>query len=122
MTTIVFAALVWKVIDFLRMLFNITAQKSAIITQATAWVGGVVLCVVAAHAAVTAGLVLPGSDLPLGQLDFASQVLIGLLVSSLASGIVDVKQAIDPSDSAAKPPLVSLPSTTTTTTQQPPAA
>lgn len=118
MTVVVFAALVWKVIDFLRMLFNISSQKSAIITQATAWIGGVVLVVIAAHAGVTKALVLPGSDLSLGLLDFPSQVLIGLLVSSLASGVVDIKQAIDGSDSSAVVPLI--PSSTTTAVKQTP--
>jgi hypothetical protein len=106
MTTIVFAALVWKVIDFLRMLFNFNTQKSAIITQATAWVGGVVLVIVAAHAGVTQSLVLPGTDATLRTIDFASQVLVGLLVASFASGVVDLKQALDSSDSAVKVPLI----------------
>lgn len=106
MTILVFSALVWKVIDFLRMLFNITTQRSAIITQVTAWVGGVVMVVIAAHASVTGNLIIPGADEPLKTLDFGSQILLGLLVSSLASGIVDLKQAIDSSDSAVKPPLV----------------
>lgn len=116
MTTIVFAALVWKVIDFLRLLFNITTQKSAIITQVTAWVGGVVLVIVAAHASVTGSLVLPGSDEPLRTLDFASQVLLGLLISSLASGVVDLKQAFDNSDSASKPAMLTTTTSTVTKT------
>ena len=106
MTVIVFSALVWKVIDFLRMLFNYKAQRSAIVTQATAWVGGVALVLVAAQANVTQNLVLPGSDQTLHAMDFVSLILIGLLVSSLASGIVDIKQAIDSSDSASKPAML----------------
>ena len=106
MTVIVFTALVWKVIDFFRMLLNFNTQKSGVITQVTAWVGGVVLVVVAAHASVTSGLVLPGADESLKTIDFASQILLGLLISSLASGVVDVKQAIDGTDSASKPPLI----------------
>lgn len=118
MTIVIFAALVWKVIDFLRMLFNIQSQKSSIITQVTAWVGGIILVVVAAHAGVTKALVLPGSDLALGVLDFPSQVLVGLLVSSLASGVVDIKKAVDGSDSSAVVPLI--PSSTTPVAGQPP--
>lgn len=106
MTMVVFAALVWKVIDFLRMLFNIQSQRSAIITQLTAWIGGVILVLVAANASVSAALVLPGSDQALGVLDFPSLILVGLLVSSLASGVVDVKQAIDASDSSKVVPLI----------------
>ena len=106
MTFVIFSVLVWKVIDFLRMLFNFKTEKSGIVTQLTAWVGGVVLVIVASHAAVTNTLVIPGADQALHSLDFASQILIGLLVSSFASGIVDVKQALDATDSASKPPLL----------------
>lgn len=106
MTVIVFTALVWKVIDFFRLLFNFKTQRSGVITQVTAWVGGVVLVVVAAHASVTSGLVLPGADEPLKSIDFASQILLGLLISSLASSVVDIKQAVDSTDSATKPPMV----------------
>jgi ABC-type multidrug transport system permease subunit len=120
MTFVVFAVLVWKVIDFLRMLFNITTQRSAIITQATAWVGGVLLVLIASHAGVMKALVLPGSDQALGLLDFPSQVLIGLLVSSFASGVVDIKKAIDNTDSSAVVPLI--PASTTTVVKQTPVA
>ena len=105
MTVIVFTALVWKVIDFLRMLTNFKTQKSGLLTQATAWIGGVVLVIIAAHASVTSGLVLPGADESLRTIDFASQVLLGLLIASLASGVVDIKQAIDGTDSASKPSM-----------------
>lgn len=106
MTVIVFTALVWKVIDFFRMLLNFSTQKSAVVTQLSAWVAGVLLVIVAAHASVTSALVLPGADEPLKTIDFASQVLLGLLVASLSSTVVDIKQAIDSSDSASKPPLL----------------
>jgi len=122
MTVIVFTALVWKVIDFFRLLFNFRTQKSAIITQVTAWAGGVLLVVIAAHASVTSGLVLPGADESLKTIDFASQILLGLLISSLASAAVDVKQALDGSDSAAKPSLITpgpSPQVVTTPVNQP---
>jgi hypothetical protein len=106
MTAIVFATLVMKVIDFLRLVAKGGAQVSAIVTQIAAWLGGVLLVVLASHANATEAIVLPGTDAALGTLDGASQVLVGLLVASLGSAIVDVKQAIDSSDSAVKPPLV----------------
>ena len=109
MTVLIFSALVWKVIDFFRMCFNFKTQKSGIITQVTAWAGGVLLVVLAAHAGVTSSLILPGSDKALGSIDFASQILLGLLISSVASSVVDIKQAIDGTDSASKP-SISLPS------------
>ena len=106
MTILIFSVLVWKVIDFLRMLFNFRTEKSGVVTQATAWIGGVVLVIIASHAAVTSALVLPGSDESLKLMDFASQILLGLLISSLASGVVDIKKAIDNNDTAAKPSIL----------------
>lgn len=110
MTAVLFAALVWKVIDFLRLLTNLKHQTSAILTQLLAWVGGVVIVAVGAHAAVASNVVVPGTSLPLGKLDFGSVVLVGLLVSSFGSVGVDIKQALDGSDSSAKPSLLTPPS------------
>lgn len=107
MTVIVFTALVWKVIDFLRMLFNFKTNKSGVITQITAWVGGVVLVILASHATITQTLVLPGTDQALKGLDIGSLVFIGLLISSVASAAVDIKKAVDNTDSATKPALLS---------------
>lgn len=106
MEIVLFATLIWQVIDFLRELTDFGTNKSSIVTQATAWGGGILLVVVAAHAQVTQTLTLPGIATPLGKLDAGSIVLVGLLASSLASSIVDVKQAVDGSDSAVKPPLL----------------
>jgi energy-converting hydrogenase Eha subunit G len=106
MDTVVFGALIWQVVDFLRELANFRTQKSSAITQAAAWIAGVLVVVLAAHADVASALILPGTDQALGNLDFGSQVLVGLLVSSFASTGVDFKQAFDRSDSAVKPPLI----------------
>ena len=105
MTVLVFTALVWKVVDFIRMLFNFKNQKSGILTQVSAWIGGIILVIVASNASVTKDLILPGANQTLNTLDFASQILLGLLISSVASASVDIKQAIDCTDTAAKPPM-----------------
>jgi hypothetical protein len=106
MSIVLFAGLIWQVVDFLRELTQFSSNKSSIVTQLTAWAGGILLVAVAAHAAVTAALTFPGLDQPLGKLDAGSIILVGLMAASLASSLVDTKQAIDNSDSAAKPPLV----------------
>lgn len=106
MSILLFATLVWQIIDFLRELSDIGRNKSSIITQATAWVGGILLVAIAAHASVTAALTFPGLDQPLGNLDFGSTILVGLMAASLASSLVDTKQAVDNRDSSAKPPLI----------------
>lgn len=106
MTTVLFATLVAKAIDFLRLLTNLSAQKSAVLTQLAAWTAGIGLVVLGSHASVAQGLVLPGVTVALGKLDGSSQVLVGMLVSSAASVAVDFRQALDRSDSAVKPPLI----------------
>jgi hypothetical protein len=106
MDAVLYATIVWQVIDFLRELTNLKTQKSAVLTQATAWLGGIILVAIGSHAKVTADLVLPGMSTSLGHLDGSSQILYGLAVASLASSLVDVKQAFDRSDSAVKPSLL----------------
>ncbi len=106
MTVVLFASLVLSFGDFLRYLVNFSANKSSIVTQLTVWVSGIALVSLGAHAAVTAAIVLPGTGAPLGSLDAASIILVGMLASSLASVVVKVKQGVDNSDSAAVPPLI----------------
>jgi hypothetical protein len=99
-------ALIWQVIDFLRELTNFKTNKSAIITQATAWIGGVIGITAFAHAMLFSDKVFPGTTHALGTLDGGSLIFLGLSVASVASSAVDIKQAVDGSDSAKKPPLL----------------
>lgn len=97
-------ALVWQVIDFLRDLANLSTERSSVVTQATAWIGGVIVVVLAAHAELFDSFTVNG--ITLTNLDGASQVFLGLCVASLASSAVDLKQAFDGSDSSKVPPLL----------------
>lgn len=106
MTIILFSTLTIQLVDFAREIAGGKAYRSSVVTQLLAWIVGIVIIWLGANAAVTAELTLPGIDTPLGLLDGGSIILVGLLASSLASSIVDVKSAIDGSDSAAKPPLL----------------
>lgn len=101
---VLLTTIVWQAIDFLRELANLSTQKSSVITQATAWVGGVAVVLLAAHSGLFDTFLVNGRSLT--SLDGGSQVFLGLGISSLASSAVDLKQAFDRSDSAAKPPLV----------------
>lgn len=98
------ATVVWQVIDFLRELAHIKENKSAVLTQATAWVGGVIVVMLAAQSDLFNGFQV--GSVVLSHLNTGSQVFFGLIVSSLASTGVDIKQAIDSRDTSAKPPLV----------------
>ena len=105
MVFVIFAALILKFVDFVRLLVNYDSNRSGIITQAISWVSGIVLVILAIHTSISAKIVLPGVNQTLGALDLASQILLGLLIGSLASVIIDFKQAFDKSDSAIKPRL-----------------
>lgn len=106
MTIILFATLIIQLVDFAREIAGGRANRSSVVTQLLAWIVGILIVWLGANAAVTAGLTLPGIDTPLGLLDGGSVVLVGLLASSLASTIVDVKCAVDGTDSARKPALL----------------
>lgn len=106
MDIILFATLIWQVIDFARELANFGSERSSVVTQLSAWLVGIAAVALGAHADVTAGITFPGTGLPLGQLDFGSVVLVGLMAASLASSLVDTKQALDRGDTARKPALL----------------
>lgn len=109
MTAVVFASLIVKVTDFVRLLANARTNVSAIVTQAVAWLVGIGAVWLASSAAVTKAIVLPGTSAALGTLDGGSIVLVGLLAASLASFGVDLKAAIDNTDSAKMPPMIGPP-------------
>lgn len=98
------AALVWQVIDFLRELTNVKQNKSAVVTQLSAWIAGLAVVMLAAQSDLFNGFQI--GDFALRNLNIGSQVFFGLIISSLASTGVDIKQAIDGRDSSAKPPLL----------------
>lgn len=97
------AALVLKLIDFLKLLRVVDVD--AIVAQLAAWVAGV-SCLFLLGATDYAGGVHIG-DLALSDLNGWSKVLAGLTLGATASLIYDGKRALDRSDSAAMPSLVS---------------
>ena len=97
-------ALVVKIVDFVRLLANASTEKSAIVTQALAWLGGVLAVVLYAATDFADSVTIGGHRLD--QTSIVSCVLIGMVLGSMASAAVDAKQAIDNNDSAAKPPLL----------------
>lgn len=96
---------VWKVIDFARLLATWRTERSAIVTQILAWVGAV--AVVFLYGGSQLGdFVVPGTELLLADANAGTKIILGLAIGSAASAAVDVKQAIDSSDTATKPPLI----------------
>ena len=96
-------ALVWKVVDFIRLVANGSQSKSGIVTQLVAWVGGIMAVVL--YAASDFASTVSIGDKPLDKLSFVTLVLVGMALGSIASASVDVKQAIDATDSSVKPKL-----------------
>ena len=94
-------ALVQQFIDFLKELLS--APKSAV-TQVVTWAAGIGAVVLFAHS--NFGSQVHVGSLALDSASGPSQVLIGLLVSSLGSSLHDVVQAVDNTSSQTKPPLV----------------
>lgn len=96
--------LVIKAVDFMRLLVNLSTNKSAVLTQLLSWAGGVgaIFLFAATDYAKSVG----AAGTTLDNVSGATLVLVGLMMSSSASVVVDFKQSIDNSDTAAKPPIL----------------
>lgn len=105
MTAVLFATIVWQVVDFIKEVLNYKTNASAVRTQAAAWIGCILLVWLASHAQVTADIVPPGFEHTFAGLDFGSVVLVGFAYASLGSSAVDITKAIDNTDTATKPPM-----------------
>ncbi len=95
-------ALVYKFVDFLKFLR--AKDVNAAGTQAVAWLAGILAITLFANSDFSEGINFGGRSL--GSLNFVSQVIIGLSATSLFSAFYDVKRAIDRSDSAKTPALI----------------
>lgn len=98
------AFLAGKCVEFVKYLRN--ADWNAAITLAAVELAGVIVFLFAAAAKVTETLILPGTSEPLGSLDTASVVFLGLVMTSLSSTAYDFRKALDSGDSAKQPPLI----------------
>lgn len=94
-------ALAVKATSTIKYLTSGDARAAA--SQVIAWACGVAVVVLAAQADIASGLDIGG--VPLGSLDFGSQVLAGLGLGSAGSFAYDFKAAVDGTDSAAEPKL-----------------
>lgn len=96
------AVLVFAIINFLKAVRN--KDTNASITQVIVWVAGVAVVFLAAQTDFADGIVI--GDQLLTQLNAWSLLFIGLTIASLASFGVEIKKALDGSDSAATKPLI----------------
>lgn len=95
-------ALLWKVIDVLK---NLRAQNwNTVVTQLVAWGAGVAVLFLVASTQFAAEITV--GKLNLDGLDGSTKFFVGLMLSSIVSVSVDVKKAIDGSDSSKQPSLL----------------
>lgn len=83
-------------------------DTNLVVTQLVVWAVGIVGILLASQAEVMASLVIPGIGItdPLGELDFASLVVLGWVLGSTGSFAYDFKKARDSNDSAREPALL----------------
>lgn len=99
---LLFAALIWKMTDFVKHCTN--RDTSAIVTQLAAWAIGFGAVVLFAHSSLSAHLVIDG--IALAHAPLADQLLVGVTVGSFGSAGYDLKRALDVNDTAATPPMI----------------
>lgn len=98
-SAVALSAIAWKITSFVKFLlaYDWTSAKS----QATVWIGGIVVAFLAAQADVATGTKI--GEYTLSTLDWQSLVLLGLTVGSFAGVGYDLKKAVDNSDTAEEP-------------------
>jgi hypothetical protein len=93
-----------KLMSTLKNLTN-AATRGDGLSQIVLWVIAILVLVLAGQADVTSTLTLPGLDGALGDLDFASYVVLGIIAGSTGSVVYDFTKAVDNTNSAAEPSL-----------------
>lgn len=93
-----------KIVSTLKYLLTPEKRKDGF-TQLVVWVVAVAVMGLASMAEVTETFVVPGTTQPLGDLDFWSLLIVGLMAGSGGSVVYDFRKAIDNTDTAAEPAL-----------------
>lgn len=101
-TIVGLTALIFAVVNFLRFLTNFKKNKSAVLTQALAWIGAILIVAISSHSIITKEMVVFGWRLQ--DLDLGSVVLAGLMIGSSASVLDKLLGAFDNTRSSAAPP------------------
>lgn len=92
-------ALIWKIVDTVKYLR--AGNRDAVFTQLGVWFAGVGVVLLLAATDFANGIEV--AEFSMDKLNIASLILLGLTIGSSASVAVDLKKAIDNSDSAAVP-------------------
>lgn len=97
-------ALGMSLVSFLKFLR--AKDVNSVATQAATWAVGIALVFLAAEADITSKLVLVNGVPPLGDINAASKVLLGMMFLSLGSQVYNFRKAIDGSQTSEEPALV----------------
>ncbi len=92
-------ALIWKIVDIVK--YARARNGEAVVTQLGVWIAGVAVVLLLAATDFASGIDV--ADYSLDKLNIASLILLGLSIGSSASVAVDIKKAVDNTDSAAVP-------------------
>lgn len=103
-TWVALGALLAKVVDMLKWIR--AGQINSFITQLVVWLAAIGLVALAASSDLAGGYAIPGTSITLAHLQFSTIVLVGLGLGSTVSVGVDLRKAIDSTDSAKTPPLL----------------
>lgn len=99
-------ALAFTVNKIVTVIKSVGKDNNMVITQLLVWVVGVLAIFAGGNAEILENLVLPGLDQAIGDLDFLSVVLVGLMLGSTGSFAYDGLKSIDNTRSAAEPSLM----------------
>lgn len=102
----VLAALAFAVNKSVSVIKSVGKDNNAVVTQALVWIIGIAALFLAGQAQFTAGLVVPGLNIALGDMNGWSILMAGWMLGSSGSFAYDVKSAIDGTDSAVEPKLL----------------
>lgn len=101
---LVLGTLAGKIVELFKYLKN--GDRNGAFTLLSVWIAGIMVIFLGANADAFSALVVPGMEVPLGSLNWASLVLVGMSLTSFIAFGYDFKKALDNSDSAKQPPLL----------------
>lgn len=96
------AAVAKKFVDFIRQLRG--RDVSAVLTQLLAWISGVAVVYLAAHADFASAIEF--ANVQLDQMGLFTQTVLGVLVGSVGSVVKDGLKAVDNTQTESSPTLV----------------
>jgi hypothetical protein len=99
LTLVTLAAVVWKIVEAVKN--GISGKWGDVTTLVVVWGAGIAVAFVAAQSDIAGGIEV--WDTTLGELDWASLLLLGIGLSSVSAVGYETKKAVDGGQSAEQP-------------------